>query len=78
MIYGLPSSVIAGHDMPEHDTSHSKPILNSSHEHHQANKDEVHTLDEIVVTAEKIEEYIQNHPQNVVSIDSGEIRKRNF
>lgn len=32
----------------------------------------------VVVTAERIDEYIKNNPQNVISIEREEIKKRNF
>jgi len=36
------------------------------------------TLAEVVVTAEKIIDYIQNHPQRVVTLERSEIEERNF
>ena len=38
----------------------------------------VHTLEAIHVTAEKIYEYVKNHPQNVVVLTEKEIQERNF
>lgn len=36
------------------------------------------TLNEVVVTSEKIEEYIKNHPQNVTVVEREEILKQNL
>ena len=38
----------------------------------------VHSLETIVVTAEKLSEYIKNHPQQIVVLDQKEIEERNF
>lgn len=38
----------------------------------------VQTLETIVVTAEKLSEYIKNHPQQIVILDQKEIEERNF
>lgn len=38
----------------------------------------VHKMDEITVTAERIAEYVQNHPEEVTVLGQQEIRKRNI
>jgi vitamin B12 transporter len=38
----------------------------------------VHALGEIVVVAEKLSEYVKNHPQRVSTLDQKEIEERNF
>ncbi len=38
----------------------------------------VHTLEPVEVTGERLEEYVRNHPQNVVSVGREEIKARGF
>ncbi len=38
----------------------------------------VHTLEPVEVTGERLEEYVRNHPQNVVSVGRAEIEERGF
>ncbi len=45
---------------------------------HGVGADAPAVLDEVTVTADKIDEYIQNHPQQVTVIDRQEILERNF
>ncbi|WDN89687.1 hypothetical protein BuS5_02655 [Desulfosarcina sp. BuS5] len=40
--------------------------------------EDVQTLGTIVVTAEKLSDYIKNHPQQVVMLDQKEIEEQNF
>jgi outer membrane receptor for ferrienterochelin and colicin len=49
-----------------------------SEESLQHGKETVYSLDTIIVTSEKMTEYVKNHPQRVVVIDRREIKERNF
>ncbi len=74
-----PVTVLAQHGGP-HGHSHATATSHGGHDSsaHTGDIGGVHALDEIVVTAEKLEEYIKNHPQNVVSLNGDEIQERNF
>ncbi len=75
-----PTAGLAQHGDDPHGHSHTTATSHGGHgsSAHTGDAGTVHTLDEIVVTAEKLEEYIKNHPQNVVQIGADEIAKRNF
>ena len=54
----------------------SAPLL--AEDHSTQVEDRVQSLAPITVTAELIPQYVKNHPQNVVIMNQGEIKKRNF
>ncbi len=75
---GLPGTVFAQQGIPADSKPFADSIPDNSKQSKQVKKNEVHMLDEIVVTAGKLEEYIKNHPQSIVSLDQKEIIQRNF
>ena len=77
ILYDSQSFVCAQHDMPAHDKSNVKVKKTPSQYVHDSKKN-YFELDEIVVITKKVEDYIKNHPQNVISIDSNAIREQNF
>ncbi len=54
--------------------------VNSTFAEHGTNEDtgDIYRLNDVVVSAERLSEYVKNHPQNIVTLDRKEIRERNF
>ncbi|CAN2049907.1 hypothetical protein GMMP13_80008 [Candidatus Magnetomoraceae bacterium gMMP-13] len=49
-----------------------------SYAQHGHGEESPQVLESVTVIAEKLTEYVKNHPQNVIMLDREEIEKRNF